>query len=102
MNCPECGTKNLTDTKFCPTCGFNLEIDKKLEELRESSPSLNYPPPVATCYCPAPGYREKYREELEKKNKRLRYIKEIVIKLVIGLIIVSFILLLAIIGANIK
>ena len=94
MDCPKCGAKNLTDTEFCPFCGFSLEIDKKLEELGEKSENSNRPPPTAMCYYPTtrdPLVYEWEWEEHEKKAKKKR------LRRYIALIILGFILLLGII-----
>ena len=88
MDCPKCGAKNLTDTKFCPTCGFNLEIDKKLGELRENSTSTKYPPkPTAMCYCPDPDYEWDDRKGKLKKKRLWGCILGIIVVLTVGLII---------------
>jgi len=54
MNCPKCSTKILSDVKFCPNCGFNLEIDKKLDEIGENPPFSRPPKDTAMCYSPVP------------------------------------------------
>ena len=85
MKCSKCGAEILTDTKFCPVCGFNLDIDKKLEQL--VGIGVSKPPrETAMCYCPRPDYEWDDKIEEPKKKKLWGCIWVIIAILVGGLI----------------
>ena len=86
MNCSKCGTEILTDTKFCPVCGFNLEIDKKLEQLVGIGASKP-PRETAMCYCPAPDYELDNKTGKPKKKKPWGCILIIAAAFIVGVLI---------------
>jgi hypothetical protein len=112
MFCPQCGTNQADDLKFCKSCGANLEAVRQAVSLRESnSDKFDWSKSWVTEMFLSERERKRRHEELDRQRgitpevKRLREIKAgiIVASIGFGISIFLFLLMEGIInGGNVR
>jgi hypothetical protein len=90
MYCPQCGSSQSNDIKFCKTCGANLSAVRQAVVVRERGDKFDWSKTWVAEMFLSEGEREKRKEQLERERgitpeiKRERELKAGVITLCIG------------------
>ena len=96
MFCPQCGTSQSDELKFCKSCGANLYAVRKVVATREADEKFDWSKTWVAEMFLSPGERERRKEDLELQRgitpevKRLREIKAGVITASAGIAVAIF------------
>src|SRR5215510_14176294 len=100
MFCPQCGSQQSDDLKFCKLCGANLQAVLHAMATRETGEKFDWSKTWVAEMFLSEGERERRKEELERQRgitpdmKRYREIKAGVITSCIGLGVAIFLYVL--------
>jgi hypothetical protein len=100
MFCPQCGTNQSEELRFCKSCGSNLYAVRKVVATRETDEKFDWSKTWVAEMFLSPGERERRKEDLELQRgitpevKRLREIKAGVITASAGIAIAIFLYVL--------
>jgi hypothetical protein len=96
MFCPQCGTNQSNELKFCKSCGANLYAVRQVVTKRETGEKFDWSRTWVAEMFLSPGERERRKEELELQRgitpevKRLREVKAGVITASAGIAVAIF------------
>ena len=96
MFCPQCGTNQSEELKFCKSCGANLFAVRQVVATRETGGKFDWSKSWLTEMFLSEGERERRKEELERQRgitpevKRYKEIKAGVITASVGLSVAIF------------
>lgn len=96
MFCPQCGTTQSDDLRFCKTCGANLEAVRQAVAMREPGGKFDWSKTWVAEMFLSEGERKRREEELERLRgitpevKRYNEIKGGIITACIGLALMIF------------
>jgi hypothetical protein len=96
MFCPQCGTNESDELKFCKSCGANLAKVRQVVGTRETSEKFDWNKTWVTEMFLSPVERERRKQELELQRgitpevKRLREVKAGVITASAGVALAIF------------
>jgi len=100
MFCPQCGTNQDSELKFCKSCGANLYAVRQVVAKRETGEKIDWNKTWVTEMLLSSGERKRRREELELQRgitpevKRQREMKAGVITASVGIAVSVFLLVL--------
>jgi hypothetical protein len=100
MFCPQCGTNQNDELKFCKSCGVNLFAVRHLVAKRETSEKIDWSKTWVAEMLLSQGERERRKEELELQRgitpevKRQREMKAGVITASVGIAVAVFLFVL--------
>jgi hypothetical protein len=100
MFCPQCGTNQSDELRFCKSCGSNLYAVRKVVATREVDEKFDWSKTWVAEMFLSPGERERRKEDLELQRgitpevKRLREIKAGVITASAGIAVAIFLYVL--------
>jgi hypothetical protein len=96
MFCPQCGTSQSDEMKFCKSCGANLFAVRQVVSMRDTGEKFDWSKTWVAEMFLSDGERKRRKEELELQRgitpevKRLREIKAGVITASVGVSIAIF------------